>query len=79
MSVLVQDTLSGQKVEIGQNGLIGLYVCGPTVYDHIHIGNARAPLFWDVVVRYLRSHRAHPGDDLAHPRTDRVGPRLRSR
>ena len=55
MSVLVQDTLSGQKVEIGQNGLIGLYVCGPTVYDHIHIGNARAPLFWDVVVRYLRS------------------------
>src|ERR687898_2665065 len=55
MSVRVRDTLSGQEVEIGQGGKIGLYVCGPTVYDHIHIGNARAPLFWDVVTRYLRS------------------------
>ncbi len=55
MSVLVQDTLSGRTVEIGQNGRIGLYVCGPTVYGHIHIGNARAPLFWDVAARYLRS------------------------
>jgi cysteinyl-tRNA synthetase len=42
-------------VEVGESGRLGLYVCGPTVYDHIHIGNARAPLFWDVVVRYLRS------------------------
>src|SRR4051812_33557232 len=55
MSVLVRDSLSGRTVEVGQNGRVGLYVCGPTVYDHIHIGNARAPLFWDVVVRYLRS------------------------
>src|SRR5215207_7681642 len=53
MSVLVQDTLSGRMVEVGQDGKIGIYVCGPTVYNHIHIGNARAPLFWDVVVRYL--------------------------
>ena len=55
MSVLVQDTLSGRPVEIGENGKVGLYICGPTVYNDIHIGNARAPLFWDVVVRYLRS------------------------
>ena len=55
MSIRVHDTLSGGDVEIGQNGRIGLYVCGPTVYNHIHIGNARAPLFWDVVVRYLKS------------------------
>src|SRR5215207_1429783 len=55
MSVLVQDTLSGRMVEVGQDGKIGIYVCGPTVYNHIHIGNARAPLFWDVVVRYLKS------------------------
>src|SRR3954452_15110724 len=55
MSVLVRDSLSAGTVEVGQNGRVGLYVCGPTVYDHIHIGNARAPLFWDVVVRYLRS------------------------
>ncbi len=51
----VHDTLSGGDVEIGHNGRVGLYVCGPTVYNDIHIGNARAPLFWDVVVRYLKS------------------------
>ncbi|HEX2098298.1 MAG TPA: cysteine--tRNA ligase [Rubrobacteraceae bacterium] len=55
MSVVVRDTLSGRTVEVGQDGHVGLYVCGPTVYNHIHIGNARAPLFWDVVARYLRS------------------------
>ena len=47
--------MSGRRVEVGESGSIGLYVCGPTVYNHIHIGNARAPLFWDVVTRYLRS------------------------
>src|SRR5829696_8156429 len=55
MSIFVRDSLSAGTVEVGDDGRIGLYVCGPTVYDHIHIGNARAPLFWDVVVRYLRS------------------------
>ena len=55
MSVYVRDTLGGDRVEVGQEGRIGLYVCGPTVYNHIHIGNARAPLFWDVAVRYLKS------------------------
>ena len=55
MSVRVHDTLSNSEVEVGQNGRIGLYVCGPTVYNDIHIGNVRAPLFWDVVVRYLKS------------------------
>ncbi len=55
MSVLVRDTLSGRGVEVGKDGKVGLYVCGPTVYNDIHIGNARAPLFWDVVARYLRS------------------------
>ena len=47
--------MSGGMVEVGQDDRIGLYVCGPTVYGHVHVGNARAPLFWDVVVRYLRS------------------------
>src|SRR5918911_175101 len=55
MSLLVRDVLSGRLIEVGQDGKVGIYVCGPTVYNHIHIGNARAPLFWDVVVRYLRS------------------------
>jgi len=55
MSLLVKDSMSGKRVEVGETGGLSLYVCGPTVYDHIHIGNARAPLFWDVVARYLRS------------------------
>ena len=55
MSVRVHDTLSGGYVEVGQDRKVGIYVCGPTVYNHIHIGNVRAPLFWDVVVRYLKS------------------------
>jgi cysteinyl-tRNA synthetase len=55
MSVLVRDALSGDLVEVGRDDRIGLYVCGPTVYNDPHIGNVRAPLFWDVVVRYLRS------------------------
>jgi cysteinyl-tRNA synthetase len=55
MSLLVKDSMSGKMVEVGESGRLGLYICGPTVYDHIHVGNARAPLFWDVVARYLRS------------------------
>lgn len=55
MAVSVHDTLSNKAVQVGTDGHIGLYVCGPTVYNNIHIGNARAPLFWDVVVRYLKS------------------------
>ncbi len=47
--------MSGELVEVGQDGRVGIYVCGPTVYNDIHIGNARAPLFWDVVSRYLKS------------------------
>lgn len=35
---------------------VNLFVCGPTVYDHIHIGNARTFTFFDVLVKYLR-HR----------------------
>ncbi len=36
-------------------GHVGMYVCGPTVYDHPHIGHAKTYIAFDVVVRYLRS------------------------
>ncbi|WP_127532445.1 cysteine--tRNA ligase [Paenibacillus kobensis] len=38
-----------------QQGHVKMYVCGPTVYDYIHIGNARPVIFFDVVRRYLEA------------------------
>ena len=35
---------------------VKMFVCGPTVYDYIHIGNARTIVFFDVVAKYL-SHK----------------------
>jgi len=35
-------------------GQVGMYVCGPTVYDESHIGHAKTYISFDVVVRYLR-------------------------
>ncbi|MDP3696896.1 MAG: cysteine--tRNA ligase [Candidatus Taylorbacteria bacterium] len=39
---------------------IQMFVCGPTVYDYIHIGNARTFVFFDVVAKYLRSPLLRP-------------------
>ena len=38
---------------------VGLYVCGPTVYDAVHIGNARSLVVFDVLVRVLRACYRH--------------------
>jgi len=35
-------------------GRVNMYVCGPTVYDHAHIGHAKTYIAFDVIVRYLR-------------------------
>jgi len=34
-------------------GYVGMYVCGPTVYSNVHLGNVRTFMFFDVVYRYL--------------------------
>ena len=34
-------------------GVVSMYVCGPTVYSYIHIGNARPVVFFDTVRRYF--------------------------
>jgi len=39
-------------------GRVGMYVCGVTVYDHLHIGHARFLVVFDMVRRYLR-HRGY--------------------
>ena len=36
-----------------KDGIVTMYVCGPTVYNEIHIGNARPVVFFDVLKRYL--------------------------
>src|SRR5271154_3834398 len=36
-------------------GKVSMYVCGPTVYDFFHIGNARTFTTFDMVVRWLRA------------------------
>ena len=33
---------------------VGIYACGPTVYDRIHVGNARPLVLFDILVRLLR-------------------------
>jgi cysteinyl-tRNA synthetase len=55
MNVTVYNTLKRRKEELDVRdpGRIGMYVCGPTVYNHIHVGNARAFLVFDVIRRYL--------------------------
>lgn len=56
----VQNTLTGKKEEFKprDEGKVGMYVCGPTVYNYIHIGNARAYIAFDVIHRWLE-HRGY--------------------
>lgn len=51
----VYNTLNRQKEEFVpiEDGKVRMYVCGPTVYNHIHIGNARPMIIFDTVRRYL--------------------------
>ena len=52
----IYNTLSSEK-EIFKpivEGKIGMYVCGPTVYSNVHLGNVRTFMSFDVVFRYLK-------------------------
>lgn len=55
--IRLYNTLSGEKepLEPVKEGKIGIYACGPTVYDYFHIGNARVFITFDVLRRYLKS------------------------
>ena len=56
MSLQLYNYLTRQKEPFKpqERGYVGMYVCGPTVYDHAHLGHAKTYIAMDVIVRYLR-------------------------
>ncbi|HEX2139750.1 MAG TPA: cysteine--tRNA ligase, partial [Woeseiaceae bacterium] len=56
MTIYLHDTLTNEKkaFEPLVPGRVTMYVCGPTVYNYAHIGNARPPVVFDVLSRLLR-------------------------
>ena len=58
--IRIHNSLTGEKQELQpiKPGRIGMYVCGMTVYDYLHIGHARMMTVFDIVSRYLR-HRGY--------------------
>lgn len=51
----IYNSLSGEKENFTpiHEGSIGMYVCGPTVYSNVHLGNVRTFMSFDVIYRYL--------------------------
>ena len=56
MPLQLYNTLTRQKEEFQpvHPPQVGVYLCGPTVYSEAHLGNARGPVVFDVLTRYLR-------------------------
>ena len=56
MTIRIYNTLAREKQDLEPvtPGRVGMYVCGPTVYDYAHIGNARPVIVFDVLYRLLR-------------------------
>jgi cysteinyl-tRNA synthetase len=58
MAIQIHDTRKGRKVpfEPLREGEVTMYLCGPTVYNYAHIGNARPAVVFDLLARVLRRH-----------------------
>jgi cysteinyl-tRNA synthetase len=56
MSLKIYNTLTRKKEKFIpiKKGEVGMYICGPTVYNYIHIGNARPFIIFEVVRRFLK-------------------------
>jgi cysteinyl-tRNA synthetase len=54
-SLKIYNSLSGEKEVFKpvHEGNVGMYVCGPTVYSNVHLGNVRTFMSFDVIFRYL--------------------------
>jgi cysteinyl-tRNA synthetase len=68
MPLLIHDTLRRKKVEFtpADPKRITMYVCGPTVYNYAHIGNARPVVVFDVLFRLLT--RLYPDAEVIYAR-----------
>ncbi len=66
MGLKIYNTLKGKKEEFVpvNKGRVGMYVCGPTVYDTSHIGHARSVVVFDIVYRWFK----HLGYDVLYVR-----------
>ena len=55
MAQRIYNTLSRRKEDLQtlQEGVVSMYVCGPTVYDKAHVGHAMSTLVYDIIRRYL--------------------------
>jgi len=56
MGLKVYNSLTRKKDDFEplEEGRVGMYVCGPTVYGHAHLGHAKSYVSFDVLARYLR-------------------------
>jgi cysteinyl-tRNA synthetase len=55
MELVIYNSLTGQKEKFTpiHEGRVGMYVCGPTVYNDVHLGNCRTFVSFDIIYRYL--------------------------
>jgi cysteinyl-tRNA synthetase len=60
MALRVYNTLSKKKEELmpREPQQVKMYVCGPTTYNFIHLGNARPLVVFDTIRRYLEYKKA---------------------
>ena len=51
----IYNSLSGEKENFNpiHEGNVGMYVCGPTVYSNVHLGNVRTFMSFDIIFRYF--------------------------